>query len=44
MYDVSIGVRNLFDHDYGDPGGAEHTQDQIPQDGRTFYILFGHHF
>ncbi len=44
LYDVSVGIRNLFDHDYGDPGGAEHTQDVIPQDGRTFFILFRHRF
>ena len=44
LYDVSFGVKNIFDHDYGDPGGAEHTQDEIPQDGRTFFVLLRHRF
>ncbi|MFQ5878511.1 MAG: TonB-dependent receptor plug domain-containing protein [Acidobacteriota bacterium] len=44
LFDVSVGVRNLLDHEYGDPGGAEHAQDEIPQDGRTFFMLLRHRF
>jgi iron complex outermembrane receptor protein len=29
-------VRNLFDVDYAVPGGSQHLQDTIPQNGRTF--------
>ncbi len=43
-YDVSFGVRNLLNREYGDPGGAEHAQEQIPQDGRSFFVLFRHRF
>jgi len=32
---ASVTLRNLFDADYSDPGGTEHVQDLIPQDGRT---------
>jgi len=31
-------VRKLFDESYSDPGGAEHLQDKIEQDGRTFLV------
>jgi outer membrane receptor for ferrienterochelin and colicins len=31
-------VRNLFNVAYGDPGSAEHRQDILQQDGRTFSI------
>jgi outer membrane receptor for ferrienterochelin and colicins len=33
--ELSVGVYNLFDHSYSDPGGEEHRQQSIPQDGRT---------
>jgi iron complex outermembrane receptor protein len=36
--DLSIGVYNLFNKRYGDPGGEEHLQEIIQQDGRTFRI------
>ena len=34
--ELSIGLYNLFDTEYGYPGSGEHTQDVIYQDGRTF--------
>lgn len=33
---LSLSIFNLFDKKYGDPGGAEHVQTVIPQDGRSF--------
>ena len=36
--EVSASVYNLFDKSYADPGGGEHTQDTIPQDGRSFRV------
>lgn len=33
---LSLSIFNLFDKKYGDPGGAEHLQTVIPQDGRSF--------
>jgi iron complex outermembrane receptor protein len=33
---VSASVYNLFDEKYSDPGSAEHAQDAIEQDGRSF--------
>jgi outer membrane receptor for ferrienterochelin and colicins len=35
--EVSAGVYNLFDTKYGYPGAADHVQDVIRQDGRTFF-------
>jgi iron complex outermembrane receptor protein len=35
-FSFSLGLRNLFDRRYGTPGGAEHVQPTIEQDGRTF--------
>ena len=34
--EVSGSVYNIFDKKYGDPGGSEHRQDVIGQDGRNF--------
>ena len=34
-FNVSVGVYNLFDRRYGDPGSEEHLQGAILQDGRT---------
>ena len=42
--ELSIGVRNLFDADYATPGGIEHRQAAIVQDGRTFTARVGWHF
>lgn len=36
--DVSASVYNLFDRGYADPGSAEHAQDAIRQDGRSFRV------
>lgn len=36
--EIFIGLRNLFDASYGDPSGPEHTQDEIEQDGRSFFV------
>lgn len=36
--ELAVRVRNLFDSAYGDPGGEEHVQDLITQDGRTFRL------
>ena len=34
--ELSASVYNLFNTRYEDPGGEEHRQDVIPQDGRSF--------
>ena len=36
--EVSAGIYNLFDETYHDPATPWHTQDLIPQDGRTFRV------
>ena len=36
--DASASVYNLFGRSYADPGGGEHIQDTIPQDGRSFRV------
>jgi iron complex outermembrane receptor protein len=36
--DLSAGIHNLFDKRYADPASAEHVQNAILQDGRTFWI------
>ena len=36
--EVSASVYNLFDKAYADPGGQEHVQDTIPQDGLSFRV------
>jgi outer membrane receptor protein involved in Fe transport len=35
-FSMSASLYNLFDKQYGDPGGPEHVQASIPQDGRVF--------
>jgi iron complex outermembrane receptor protein len=35
-FEVVGTVRNLFDVEYAVPGGSQHLQDTIPQNGRTF--------
>ena len=42
--DLAIGVDNLFDRRYGDPGAAEHVQDVIEQDGRSLRVRIGYAF
>jgi outer membrane receptor for ferrienterochelin and colicins len=36
--DLRAGLTNIFDRRYADPGGGEHRQDTLPQDGRSFRI------
>ncbi len=36
--DASASIYNLFDEDYGDPGGVEHFQKEIEQNGITFRV------
>lgn len=36
--EVSASVCNLFDKSYADPGGQEHVQDTLPQDGKSFRV------
>ncbi|HUG09773.1 MAG TPA: TonB-dependent receptor [Opitutaceae bacterium] len=36
--ELSASVYNLFDEDYGYPGAEDHTQDTIPQPGRSLRI------
>ena len=38
--DVSVRVRNLFDERYFTPGGVEHTQPAIEQNGRSVSLRF----
>ncbi len=42
--DVSAGVYNLLDQDYGDPGSAEHLQDIIQQNGINFRLKITYSF
>ncbi len=42
--DVSVSIYNLFDKKYSDPGGPEHRQDKIEQDGRSFRIKATYNF
>ncbi len=40
----SVGLYNILDHTYPDPGGAEHVQDRIPQDGFSFRVQLAYGF
>jgi outer membrane receptor for ferrienterochelin and colicins len=40
----SAGLYNLLNHTYPDPGGSEHVQDRIPQDGFTFRVQLQYKF
>lgn len=42
--EASASIHNLFDKKYGFPGGPEHLQDTIPQDGRTFRLKLTYRF
>lgn len=35
---VTVGLYNLFNQKYDDPGGPEHAQDRLEQDGFTFRL------
>ncbi len=37
-FSLTAQIRNVFDQEYGDPASAEHLQDTIVQDGRTFIV------
>ena len=43
-WEVSASLYNFTDRRYGDPGGEEHVQDVIYQDGRTFRLKIGYRF
>jgi len=40
----SFSIRNLFNTSYSNPGGFEHKQPNIPQDGRNFLVKFDYFF
>ena len=42
--ELSASVQNVFDRRYGFPGGNEHAQDIIEQDGRTFRLKVSYRF
>jgi outer membrane receptor protein involved in Fe transport len=42
--ELSASIYNLFDQKYRTPGGAEHLQDSLMQDGRTFRFKFMYRF
>ena len=42
--EISASVYNLFDDRFRHPGGPEHVQDRLEQDGRTFRVKFGYRF
>jgi iron complex outermembrane receptor protein len=42
--EISLGIYNVFDVAYGDPGSGEHPVDLIYQDGRTFRIKLTYNF
>jgi outer membrane receptor for ferrienterochelin and colicins len=43
-FDISASVYNLFNERYGSPGGPEHRQDSIEQDGRSFRLKLTYMF
>ncbi len=42
--EASLSVYNVFNAHYSDPGGAEHLQDAIGQDGRRFRVKLDYVF
>jgi iron complex outermembrane receptor protein len=42
--ELSAGIFNIFNKQHSDPGGAEHIQDALKQDGRTFWVRLGYGF
>jgi outer membrane receptor protein involved in Fe transport len=38
QWEISANLYNVFDHRYYDPGSAEHLQDVLQQNGRSFRI------
>jgi iron complex outermembrane receptor protein len=43
-WEMSASLYNLLGYRYSYPGGAEHTQDAIPQDGRSFRVKLTYRF
>jgi outer membrane receptor for ferrienterochelin and colicins len=43
-WELSASLYNIFNHQYGDPGGNGLAEDVIIQDGRTFRIKVGYRF
>jgi outer membrane receptor for ferrienterochelin and colicins len=43
-FEASAGIKNLFNTTYSYPGGVEHLQPSIVQDGRTFTVHVGARF
>lgn len=41
---ISVGAYDLFDTQYADPGGEEHRQSSIQQDGRSFRLKITYGF
>jgi iron complex outermembrane receptor protein len=41
---LDLGIYNLFDRSYGDPGGEEHLQGALPQDGRSYRLQARYEF
>ena len=37
-FQVGLDARNLFDSRHGDPGSAEHREDEIIQDHRALFL------
>ncbi|MCH8617522.1 TonB-dependent receptor [Undibacterium sp. TS12] len=42
--EISLGVYNLFDRHYSVPGGPEHLQDSLQQDGRSYRLKLTYKF
>lgn len=42
--ELSASIYNLFNTRFSEPGGPEHLQDLIPQDGRTFRVKLAYRF
>ncbi|WP_294870274.1 TonB-dependent receptor [Sulfuricurvum sp. RIFCSPLOWO2_12_FULL_43_24] len=42
--EFAVGVYNLFDHRYADPGRPEHQEDTITQDGRSVRVKLTYRF
>jgi iron complex outermembrane receptor protein len=43
-WEASASVYNLFNEDYGYPGGPEHLQDTVQQNGRNFRVKLTYRF
>jgi outer membrane receptor protein involved in Fe transport len=42
--DFAVGLYNLANQNYADPGGSEHLQDRIPQDRFTYRVQLSYRF